>query len=200
MLTAGAGDLVAGFQAVSLVMLALLTSGFAISSALRPRGEEDAGHAEAVLATATSRTRWLLGHVAVTVAGSVAGAGGGRARDGRRLRPGDRSGRRGPATHLADPGLAARRCWCCPALTRLLHGLRPRLATLGWLGLGYAVVVLVLAEVLQLPDWLRDLSPFEHLALVPAADFDPAAFAGVLGVAALLGLTGWLAFTRRDIG
>ena len=90
MLTAGAGDLVAGFQAVSLVMLALLTSGFAISSALRPRAEEDSGHAEAVLATATSRTRWLLGNVAVTVAGSVVVLAGGRARDGCRLRPGDR--------------------------------------------------------------------------------------------------------------
>jgi ABC-2 type transport system permease protein len=85
-------------------------------------------------------------------------------------------------------------------LTRLLHGLRPRLGTLGWLGLGYVVVVLVLAEVLRFPDWLRDLSPFEHLALVPAVDVDPVAFAAVLGVATLLGLGGWFAFTRRDIG
>ena len=60
---------------VSLVMLAMLTSGFAISSALRPRGEEDAGHAEAVLATATSRSRWLLGQVVVTVAGSALRSG-----------------------------------------------------------------------------------------------------------------------------
>ena len=199
MLTAGGGDLVAGFQAVSLVMLAMLTSGFAISSALRPRGEEDAGHAEAVLATATSRSRWLLGQVVVTVAGSalvlaVAGLGMGV---GYALV----TGKEDAVLQLTWQALA----WL-PAvlvlsgLTRLLHGVRPRLASLGWIGLGYAVVVLVLAEVLQLPDWMRDLSPFEHLALVPAADFDPAAFGVVLGVATLLGLTGWLAFTRRDIG
>ena len=32
-----------GFYATAMLMLALIASGFAISSALRPRGEEDAG-------------------------------------------------------------------------------------------------------------------------------------------------------------
>ena len=199
MLTAGAGDLVAGFQAVSLVMLALLASGFAVSSAQRSRTEEESGRVEAVLATATSRSAWLWGDVAVTVVGSVlvlgsAGLGMGV----------------GYALVTGDGGAVLRLTWQALAwlpavlvlsgLTRLLHGLGPRLAPLGWLGLGYAVVVLVLAEVLRFPDWLRDLSPFEHLALVPAADFDPVAFVGVLAVATLLSVTGWLALTRRDIG
>ena len=39
----GATDLVEGFYATALLMLALIACGFAISSALRPRGEEDAG-------------------------------------------------------------------------------------------------------------------------------------------------------------
>ena len=26
-------------------------------------------------------------------------------------------------------------------------------------------------DLLQLPQWLQDISPFEHLALVPAEDF-----------------------------
>ena len=199
MLTAGAGDIVAGFQAVSLVMLALLTAGFAVSSALRPRGEELAGRAEPVLATAAWRSRWLLGNVAVTVLGTVlvlgvAGLGMGV---GYALVTG-KGDAIWPLTWQTLTWLPA--VLVLSGLTRLLHGVRPRLATLGWLGLGYAVVVLVLAEVLRFPDWMRDLSPFEHLALVPAADFDAAAFAGVLGVATLLGLTGWFAFTRRDIG
>ncbi|WP_432478483.1 ABC transporter permease [Nocardioides sp. GXQ0305] len=199
MMTAGGGDMVAGFQAVSMVMLALLTAGFAISSALRPRTEEESGRVEPVLATATSRTRWLLGNVVVTVAGSalvlgVAGLGMGL----------------GYVLVTGKEEALWRMTWqtltWLPAvlvlsgLTRLLHGVRPRLATFGWLGLGYAVVVLVLAEILQFPDWMRDLSPFEHLALVPAVDFDPTAFAAVLAVATLLGVGGWLAFLRRDVG
>ena len=77
MLTAG-GDLVAGFLAMSMTMLAMLAAGFAISSSLRPRGEEDAGRAEILLATGESRSRWLLGQVGVTVVGTalVLGAGG----------------------------------------------------------------------------------------------------------------------------
>ena len=39
----GAADLVDGFYATSILMLALIACGFAISSALRPRGEEDGG-------------------------------------------------------------------------------------------------------------------------------------------------------------
>ena len=63
MMIAAGGDVVSGFQAMSMTTLALLTSGFAISSVLRPRAEEEAGHAEVLLATARSRTAWLVGHV-----------------------------------------------------------------------------------------------------------------------------------------
>ena len=46
-------------------------AGFASSSALRPHGEEDAGRVEALLSTALRRRDWLLGHVLVTVVGTV---------------------------------------------------------------------------------------------------------------------------------
>ena len=64
-------------------MLALIACGFAISSALRPRGEEDSGRVEALLATALPRRDWLLGHVAVTVLGALAVLGA--------VRPGPRA-------------------------------------------------------------------------------------------------------------
>jgi ABC-2 type transport system permease protein len=199
LMSAGASDLVAGFHAVSMLMLAMLASGFAVSSALRPRGEEDAGRGEPLLATAASRTRWLGGHVAVTVLGTVlvlgvAGFGLGA----------------GYALVTGDAAAVWRFTWqtltWLPAvlvmsgLARLLYGVSPRLASFGWLGLGFAVVVLMLGDALQLPAWLRAVSPFEHLAMVPVAEVDLVAFAGVLGVAALLSATGWLAFRRRDFG
>ena len=79
----GSADVVDGFYATLSVMLALLAAGFAISSALRPRGEEDGGRLESLLATALPRSTWLGGHVAVTVVGTlvvlaVAGLGLGR--------------------------------------------------------------------------------------------------------------------------
>lgn len=199
LMTAGGDDLVAGFHAVSMLMLSMLASGFAVSSALRPRAEEVAGRGEPLLATAMSRTRWLLGHIAVTMLGSllvlgVAGIGLGA----------------GYAMVTGDTGAVWRFTWqtltwlpavlALAALARLLYGIHPRLASLGWLGLGFAAVVLMLGDVLRFPGWLRDLSPFEHLALVPVADVDATAFLAVLVVATLLSATGTLAFRRRDFG
>lgn len=199
LMSAGGDDLVAGFHAVAMLMLAMLASGFAVSSALRPRGEEDAGHGEPLLATAASRTRWLGGHVAVTVLGTVlvlgfAGIGLGA----------------GYALVTGDAAAVWRFTWqtltwlpavlALSGLARLLYGVSPRLASFGWAWLGFAVVVLMLGDVLRFPGWLRDLSPFEHLALVPVAEVDLVSLLGVLGVAALLSATGWLALRRRDFG
>lgn len=199
MMVAAGGDLVAGFYAMSMTMLALLASGFAVSSALRPRAEELAGHAEALLATARSRTAWLGGHVAVTVLGTLVclAVGGLGLGVGDALTTGDG----GSVWQLTWQTLAwAPAVLVLAALTRLLYGVHARWAPLGWLGLAFAVVVLVLGEVLRFPDRLRQVSPFEHLAAMPVVDFDPVAFTAVLGVAALMALAGWFTFIRRDVG
>ena len=85
------------------------------------------------------------------------------------------------------------------ALARLLFGLHPRAAVLAWLGLLFAVVVLLFGQVLQIPEWLQDVSPFHHLALVPAEDFRWAPFLALLVVAAVLSGAGQLLFRRRDV-
>lgn len=199
MAAGGAGGLVDGFYATAIVMLALMACGFAISSALRPRAEEDAHHLEALLATGITRRAWLGGHVLVTVAGTVlvlaaAGLGLGL----------------GYALTTGDGGAVAR--YGLPVLTyvapvlvlsavaRLLYGAAPRLLVAAWLPLVVAVVVLMFGEALQLPGWLRDLSPFEHLALVPAEDLRWTPVLAVAAVAALISVAGQMAFRRRDIG
>jgi ABC-2 type transport system permease protein len=54
-------------------------------------------------------------------------------------------------------------------------------------------------ELLDLPQWLADLSPFERTPLVPAVGFDagPVVVLAVLAVA--LGALGIGLFGRRDI-
>jgi ABC-2 type transport system permease protein len=194
----GAESLVDGFYATAALMLGLLASGYAISSALRPRGEEDAGRVEALLATALPRRRWLLDHAVVTVAGTVAmlvGAGVGLAL-GYVLVTGDVD----RAAELAPPVLA----YAAPVLVlsgvaRLLVGINPRLGTLAWLPLLLAVVVMLFGEVLRIPDWIQALSPFEHLALVPVEEFRGAPVLALLVLAAALSVAGQVAFARRDL-
>ena len=66
----GAGIL-DGFFSYSLLLLAGVATAFTVSSVLRLRAEEDAGRAESVLSTGLSRTRWVLGSLALTFAASV---------------------------------------------------------------------------------------------------------------------------------
>jgi ABC-2 type transport system permease protein len=198
-LVQGGAGLVDGFYATAIMTLALVGSGFAISSALRPRGEEDNGLLEPVLATALSRERWLLGHVAATVLGvlAVAVASGLGVGVGYALITGDLpEGRRYAVAILAYvPAVLV-----LAAAGRLVYGIAPRFGVLAWVPLAVSAVVMIFGDLLQLPQWLQDLSPFEHLALVPAEDFRMAPFLAVLAVAVVVSGAGQLAFRRRDVG
>ncbi len=192
------GDLVDAFYATAVLMLAVIATGFAVSSALRPRGEEDEGRVEPLLAAPLARLRWLLGHVCVTVGGSVlvvlaAGVGLGV---GFALETGDEQALR--TYPVALLGYVAP-VLVLAALARLLYGWAPRLASLAWLALVFVAVVMLFGEVFSMPQWLQDVSPFEHNAMVPAEDFRWAPVLALLAVATALSGLGHWGFTRRDV-
>ena len=194
----GGGTIVDSFYAVAVVILALMASGFAVSSAMRPRGEEDGGRLEGLLATGLTRRRWAATSLAVTVAGTVVvvAAGGLGLGLGYQMVTGDGSavGRLLGATlpYVAPVLLLA-------GLTWLAYGLSPRWAGFGWVALAFCVVVSFFGELLQLPDWVVDLSPFSHLALVPAEPLVWGPLLALLAVAAALGVAGTGALERRDV-
>ena len=191
-------DLTASFYAFAIVMIAIIASGFTISSALRPLGEEDAGRVENVLATALPRRTWLLGHVAMTVLGTAAVlvAGGLGLGLGFAMVTGDGSavGRYLGAmlTYLAPVLLLG-------AIARLLHGVVPRFAFLAWVGLAFSMVVMFFGELLRFPAAVVDVSPFSHLALAPAEDVRWLPVVLVALVALALSAAGQFAFRRRDV-
>ena len=194
----GSGDIVDAFYATMLLMLALIVGGFTISSALRPHAEEGAGRVEAVLATALPRSIWLAGHVVITAVGTAvilvaSGLGLGVTYA---LITGDGGAvvRMTAAEASYLPGLLV-----LGAVARLLYGVVPRGAPLAWGVLLLAAVVLLFGELLQLPQWFQDLSPFEHLALMPLEGFRWLPFLIVTAVAAVLSVAGQIAFSRRDV-
>ena len=172
--------------------------GFAVSSALRPRTEEDDGRVEGLLATTLTRRGWLGAHIAMTVLGTVTvvlaaglGLGVGYALSA------DDTGAILRFTVATLPMVAP--VLVLAAFTRLVYGVLPRAAMLGWLGLGFAVVVLFFGPLLDLPAWLQDVSPFQHLALTPVEDFRWTPFVALLLVATLLSFVGQWGFRRRDL-
>jgi ABC-2 type transport system permease protein len=81
-----------------------------------------------------------------------------------------------------------------------LFGLLPRAAV----PLTYGLVVGSFAldfvgGLLDLPDWVLELSPFRHLASVPAVDMNVGAALVMLSVGLLAAAIGSLAFQRRDL-
>jgi ABC-2 type transport system permease protein len=194
----GAGALVDAFYATAALMVALIAAGFTVSSALRPREEEDSGRLEVLLATSLPRRRWWAGNVLITTGGSLVavGAAGAGMGVGYALVTGDwsRVGQLTVAALVMLPGVLV-----LGGLGLLLVGLRPAWSVVAWLPLGFCAVVLLFGELLRFPDWVVDLSPFSHLGRYPAEDVPWGAVGVVLGVAlALAGLALW-AFGRRDV-
>jgi polyether ionophore transport system permease protein len=123
--------------------------------------------------------------------------------------------RRGGADHLdalaqallpAGDGLIAAGANCLPAsllfgaLGALAFGLVPRAsATVAYALVGAAFVLELVGALLDAPAWVLDLSPFHHVALVPAEPLDATAAAIMLAIAAAAALGALQAFGRRDL-
>jgi ABC-2 type transport system permease protein len=81
----------------------------------------------------------------------------------------------------------------------LLFGLAPRWQGLAWAVVGYGFIVGTFGPVLKFPDWLFDLSPFEHAARMPTDSFETLPVVVLALIAAALAAIGLVAFRRRDI-
>ena len=197
--TAAAASLVDAYLAISLLLLSIGASGYAVASALRMRSEEATGHLEPVLAAAVSRHRWIGGNLLVTLLGTLALVVSGGL--GLAVAFAVTTGRTEEAPGLVGASLAY-----LPAIlvvagaAVLLFGLAPRVATAVWVVVAYSFVVGWLGELLDLPTWAEDLSPFSHLPAVPAEDLTAMPVLLLCTATAMLVAAGWAGFRRRDIG
>jgi ABC-2 type transport system permease protein len=193
------GELVKSFYSTTALMLALIGSSFAISSAGRLRGEESAGRVEALLSTALPRWRWAASHAVITLLGSVLVVGA--AGFGTGLSYGLIAGDGSQIWRLTVASLVH-----LPAVlilagfTFVLVGFAPRRAPAGWIALVFCFVVMLFGEVLGFPDWVTNVSPFVHMPLLPVQDFRLMPVALETLVAVGLALIAYLGLRRRDIG
>jgi ABC-2 type transport system permease protein len=196
---AGGVSLVDSYLSTSLLILALVGAGFAIAAALRLRGEETAQRAEPILATQVSRPRWAASHLVVALGGTVvvlalAGLGTG-------LSYAIAAGDAGQVPRLLGASLAyVPAVWLLVGVAFALFGLLPRGVLAAWAVLGGCFVIGLLGDVLDLPSWLSDLSPFEQTPLVPADALTVLPLILLAAIAAGLVTVGFAGFRRRDVG
>ncbi|KRC87517.1 polyketide antibiotic transporter [Terrabacter sp. Root85] len=195
-----AGSITDIYFSTELHFAAIGASALAIALVTRMHTEETTTRLESLLATPVRRTGWALGHiviavvasavvmlVSVVVAGLVHGAD-----------VGDVGGTVGRLVGAALSTLPA--VWVVLAVAVLLYGALPRFTGLAWAAL---IVFLLLGEfgdLLDLPGWLVDLSPFTHLPALPGGTVGAAPLVGLTLVAAALSAAGVAALRRRDIG
>ena len=85
------------------------------------------------------------------------------------------------------------------AVAVALVGAVPRLSGLAWLPVVWASVVVFLGDLLDLPQWARNLSPLAHTPLVPGADVEAGPLVVMTVLAAALVAVGLVGLRRRDV-
>jgi ABC-2 type transport system permease protein len=185
------------FFSAALSVIGLLVGAFAISSVLRLRAEEESLRADWVLATATPRLRWAASHLLFAVAGPVAllALAGLVAGVVYGLVVGDTTAE---LTRLLRAALLhAPAVWVVAGMAAALFGLVPRSAVSAWAALVAFLLVGLLGPMLQVPQWVMDLSPFTHVPPMPEVAVVPLLW--LTAVAATLIGAGLVGFNRRDL-
>ncbi|MBV1853777.1 ABC transporter permease [Catellatospora tritici] len=194
----GGPSLVDVFFAAMMNVYGALAAGFVIQALLRLRAEESGGTAEAVLATAVGRIRWVAAHVIWAVFGAtvllvLAGVFMG-------LADAAAGGEVGVLT-LAGAGLAQLPgALVVAGFVVLVFGALPRYTVgLAWAALVVSIACGLFGDLFGLPQLVRDLSPFTHVPAIPAVDPTATPILALLGVAIALTTAGMALFRRRDL-
>jgi ABC-2 type transport system permease protein len=183
-------------------MTGMVVAVYAVQILLRMRAEEADGPLEPILATAVSRTRWVISHVLNAGLGALVlllvftvsmGLAAG-------VVLGDVPGQ---LRALVEAGLVQ---WpgimVIGGLVIAVTALLPRWAgALSWTVVMVAILLgpLFGAATFQLPLWAQDISPFTHIPKAPAADITAVPVAILVAIAGAFVVTGLVAFRRRNL-
>jgi ABC-2 type transport system permease protein len=85
------------------------------------------------------------------------------------------------------------------AVIRLAHGLSWSTSAIGWLALGWCAVIGMFGPLMDLPKAVSGISPFEHVANMPAEPFNGTAWALLWCVAVVFSVLGHALLARRDL-
>jgi ABC-2 type transport system permease protein len=198
MLPGGADRIVAGYLVLATQLVAFLAACAGVAMVQRLRTEELAGRAEPLLATPTSRWSWAGSHVLVALLAPAVALGLGCLVMGvTAVATGVDDAVVGDVMRAGLVLLPA--AWVLVGLAVAVWGADARLGPLAWLAVAWAGVVFVLADSLEMPGWLRGVSPFHHVPLVPVEDPTAGGPLALLGLAAALVLLGLALWRRRDL-
>lgn len=194
----GVDEVAKAFLAVELSFIAVFASAYGISSTLRLASEESASRADLVLTTPAGRIRWAASHLVIALGGTAllmlaCGVALGLVQ---MVQTSD-YGTFGPNLLAAVVRLPA--VWVLVGVTLALYGVARRAAAVAWVVLVATFLASEMGPLLDLPRWVRDLSPFTHVPHLPGGEVTAGPLLALLTLAAGLIIAGLWALRRRDL-
>jgi ABC-2 type transport system permease protein len=198
--SAGFGDLASplGYAAALFTVLTIPIGAFCASRLSAASADEAAGRLTLLYSLPVRRTRWVLIETAVvTVAALVLAAvaalalWGGMRWVGIDVGPGESLG---GALSVVPVALL-----CLGVAVAALGYVPGAVLPLALLPAAGGFLLLAFADSFGWPEWVRGLSPFAHLAAVPAAPLDVVGTVGMLVIAAVLAAVGLTGYATRDL-
>jgi ABC-2 type transport system permease protein len=186
------------FLAAELGIIGSLVAAYGITASHWLPAEEEGGRTEIVLATATSRRRWATSHAVLALLGVavltvLVGLAVGL----------------GYALSVGEPhqvwrlGLAAiariPAAWVMVGLAVVIWGFWPRLNWLAWVLFVGFLVMGEFGVLWDIPESVRNLSPFAHSPVVPGPDPHYLGIPVMLVIASALVALGIGRFAQRDV-
>ncbi|GHG18966.1 MULTISPECIES: ABC transporter permease [Amycolatopsis] len=196
----GSHALTQAFLAAMAGMFAMVASLYGVQAVLRMRGEETAIRLEPVLATSVGRLRWASSHLVFAFFGTAALllSGGVFMGLANGLRTGDVGG--SLADTLSGMLVQLPAAWVVVALAVALFGLLPGFAAAAWAVGALALLLSLFGPVLDLPQAVLDVSPFQHPPKIPGQEFTATPLAWLVAVALVALVSGLAGWKRRDVG
>jgi ABC-2 type transport system permease protein len=189
---------VQGFVAALFSLLAIPVGAFAASRLAAAAADETAGRLSLLLSLPVARARWAATEAAATAVGCalLAAFAGLTAWAGARAVGADLGVGEALAGALSVVPVAL---LCLGAALAALGSVPHAVLPLGVLPAAGGYLLLLLADSFRWPGWVRGLSPFDHLAAVPAERMDVGGALGMVAVALLLAVLGLAGYGRRDL-
>lgn len=184
---------------MTLALTSIFAAVFAGSEVQRLAAEEGSGRTGVVLATPVRRSTWWLTALLVTGTAAVVIAAVGGLCSGLGTWISGAAGEGVVGQHVGAAMALTPAVLVMVAIAGLAAAIRPALAPIGWLPVTWAGVVAFLAELLDLPEWARDLSPVYLIGTVPAEAPDRTATIALCAAALVLALASAITFRRRDL-
>ncbi|OZU87447.1 ABC transporter permease [Virgibacillus indicus] len=186
------------FIVLLMAIMALIGTVPAVMTILKLKGEENKNRTEYLYSRSLSRNRMLGGYFLLAIAVSII------------MQLLTAVGLWSAAAAVMDDALSLGSTfksalvylpamWIVIGLAVFTLGIIPKAAGIVWFYLIYGFVVIYLSGLLEFPEWVNNLSVYEHIPQVPVEDMDFMKIIVLTIIAVVLAAAGFLGYNRRDI-